>query len=614
MKSTFTAIVLCSTAFGLAATANADHKMPVPFIGPTPPFKFLPDDIVFENKGPLFTDGADIVVGWTFTDDEDDDHPWVSSSPTVTISESANSDGHHFYVYHGSVLNLRDSINDSQILAFDTSTIRLTEGTLTSIVSINNQSSLTASASTLQSVHTSGQSTAELINCNGDFSSVNARGQSTVRVTNGTLSSAFATDDATVSTDSVTIRSGVATNGHGKITMKNGSSSGATALGGAITLDNVSGIEELIAEDGLNPMEFGSIAMMGGSVNGGNVIARNNGTIAMSEVGGSIGNVFVRDTASFNYTGHTGQISGNLSAFGNSKTNISKAGISGQLQTADSATLLMDSAFVRNRVQVLGSSTFTMSGDSVIEGQLFAGTGVTVNLTGGAVLGRVQIIGNIGGSSSVLNLTGADVGEGIEVIGNAQANMIGGTVGGALSASGSGRVFLSGGVVGGNLRALGASIIFMSGGHVAGTPQIADTAVLNWSGGTFGLGGGLPSFASVNEVVPAAFGGSGAGDSMAGLVALDNGTINIIGFSLVASLVDPNFEGMFSKYVLSGKLADGTQITGGMIFVQNETGASLHLIEATVPEPTTLAMLIVSAATTSLLRRRHSVKRVSRTR
>jgi hypothetical protein len=91
-----------------------------------------------------------------------------------------------------------------------------------------------------------------------------------------------------------------------------------------------------------------------------------------------------------------------------------------------------------------------------------------------------------------------------------------------------------------------------------------------------------------------------------------NSTLNIIGNDLEATLVDANYEGMFSLYQLFGAFADGTAIGEEYFAIQNGSGASYHLLP--VPEPSGVVLLFC-AVTGRLLspRRRHiSVSRFVR--
>ena len=120
----------------------------------------------------------------------------------------------------------------------------------------------------------------------------------------------------------------------------------------------------------------------------------------------------------------------------------------------------------------------------------------------------------------------------------------------------------------------------MSGGHVVGFPVFQENATFLYSGGTFDLLGSRGSGADTRlQTLDNGSGGSGGGDLLQGFSALDNSQIHFIGFGLTSTLIDPSFEGNFSVYELSGRLADGTRITGGLVYVQNGTGASFQLIE-----------------------------------
>jgi hypothetical protein len=119
----------------------------------------------------------------------------------------------------------------------------------------------------------------------------------------------------------------------------------------------------------------------------------------------------------------------------------------------------------------------------------------------------------------------------------------------------------------------------MTGGIVFGRGIFRKNTTFNFKGGQI-LGGiiQVPSPSPEDGFVPA----PGPEPSPLAVTAFDDATINIIGFDLASTLVDPNVEGMFSQYQLSGRMPDGTLINGGTLLVQNETQASFHLL---TPEP-----------------------------
>ena len=88
----------------------------------------------------------------------------------------------------------------------------------------------------------------------------------------------------------------------------------------------------------------------------------------------------------------------------------------------------------------------------------------------------------------------------------------------------------------------------------------------------------------------------------------NGGELDIIGTDLAATLVDPNFEGMFSLYELAGRLADGTNIGGATFLVRNGTGTSFQLLAA-VPEPSSLALTGLTTAALAIRRRLQRCRR-----
>jgi hypothetical protein len=166
------------------------------------------------------------------------------------------------------------------------------------------------------------------------------------------------------------------------------------------------------------------------------------------------------------------------------------------------------------------------------------------------------------------------------------------------------RLSISGGLIRGDLRGSDSSTIEMSGGTVLGRAIFDDNSVFNYSGGFILDGVQLPQAAGVQA-------DSALADSLApgfdenlllGIVAHDNATINIIGTGLHATLIDPSFEGMFSVYQLAGRLADGTEVNGGLLYLQNGSGARLELLP--VPEPGMLAILALTTPIGLFRRRR----------
>jgi hypothetical protein len=76
-----------------------------------------------------------------------------------------------------------------------------------------------------------------------------------------------------------------------------------------------------------------------------------------------------------------------------------------------------------------------------------------------------------------------------------------------------------------------------------------------------------------------------------GLAAYDDSAIDIYGTGLATTLLDGNFQAMFTEYQLTGTLSDGTQFST-LIFIQNGTGASFALLPP-VPEPSSLVLTII---------------------
>ena len=82
-------------------------------------------------------------------------------------------------------------------------------------------------------------------------------------------------------------------------------------------------------------------------------------------------------------------------------------------------------------------------------------------------------------------------------------------------------------------------------------------------------------------------------DPLQAIFAYDNAAITVFGTDFVSTLVDPNYDGgMFSRYLFSGRLADGTEIVGNSLLIQNGTGATFQFLASQpVPLPSTFALL-----------------------
>ncbi len=172
-----------------------------------------------------------------------------------------------------------------------------------------------------------------------------------------------------------------------------------------------------------------------------------------------------------------------------------------------------------------------------------------INMSGGRV-GSGSFLGEIlSGDNSVINITGGTVFN-LDVQGNSTVNFSGGTVEDDIVTHDNSTANMSGGLVRQDLLINADSTFNLSGGHV-----------------------------------------------LDDIFVQDNSILNIFGNNLKSTLLDPNFEGFYSEYVLSGDLLDRRDITGRIIFVQNLSGASFTLTDepGAVPEPGILALLAGTA-------------------
>ncbi len=142
----------------------------------------------------------------------------------------------------------------------------------------------------------------------------------------------------------------------------------------------------------------------------------------------------------------------------------------------------------------------------------------------------------------------------------------------------------------------------MSSGRVEGSPIFGEQATFLCSGGSFGFSenAGIEPAARFSALNGDANGEADFGSllsSSSGFTAMDDATIQFIGFGLESTLLDPNFieDGVsFSVYELSGRLADNSSIDGGAVYIQNASSAGFELIEA--PEPSAAALFMLSTA------------------
>jgi hypothetical protein len=266
--------------------------------------------------------------------------------------------------------------------------------------------------------------------------------------------------------------------------------------------------------------------------------------------------------------------------------------IEGDSSSGQTAKVILNGAQVTNNASVGENATFQMtSGD--ISRLLLDENGVA-DIQGGNVFNDVNSLGH-----SFTSLGGV---------------VVGAAGGGAVGAEGNAVVFLNGTTVLGDLYGYGNSVITMSSGHVTGTAYGFGNSKVILLGGQvdFGVsppgpasGSGLRSFSALCE-------GDGCDPLNPfphGFVGYENSEFDFVGFSLQSVLVDPNYrpfdDGIsYSVHQLSGRMANGMLIDGGLVYIQNETGARFQLLEAPVPEPSSIVLMISVAILGGLLRPR----------
>lgn len=643
MKPVGLCVVVLAACQLLTTNANADHAVPRPFLGPDG----LPLDVPFAGafqrdetiQSSVYGFGAPqhLLVGWRW-DISDDDHPWESDDYLVQFVENGHiGPNATFWVYQASEINLVNVRNDGRIFLFDTSTANVIEG-------IPGNSRLYAHGSS-----------SIIIQEGGLAAFVEAHDFSRVAIDQGTISAAlYAFDRSTIVMDGGTGNNVFAAGGFIDIT--NGTLMGTMSaqIGGEAVLTHTS-VRSLHTNDDLVDGRFGgSIHMTNGVVaEGVSAISsglRGAGQIALSTVvvggdvdirGGTVGNgtthvfadnstilgnVLANGSSVFAMT--SGEVVGGLTALGDSAAFINDGAVLRRDATlADRAQLTIQGGRVAGEVRALGSNSIAVF-DGAIDGNLvlFREAGLfirggniakvnafgesRIEMTGGTILGSFGAL-----ESTVAIITGGTIQESVIATGHSTITLAGASVQDSVVASSVGTVNLLAGVVHGNLVGFTRGTIFMGGGHVDGFPIFRDESSFFWSGGTIGFHGNPPPDGSVQSLI-AGMGSGGVCDPsdedceppLIGITALAQSRVFITGYDLQSTLIDPNYEGFYSLYQITGRLADGTPINGGQLLVQNSSGASFELLEAPVPEPVSM-MLIVQAAvlggmTRSLRRRR----------
>jgi hypothetical protein len=346
--------------------------------------------------------------------------------------------------------------------------------------------------------------------------------------------------------------------------------------------------------------------------------------------------VFVFNSSNLTISG--GRVRESVVALDTSTVNLTEGEVGGSLATGQEGTpprrggTILMTGGTASYAGIDRRGTFSMHGGT-LHGPVAVSRGSTFYLDGRAVVG-----GYVGvGLDSQAYISGGTVTSGgVTAISNGRVSMNGGKVLGTVSADGAGTVSMTGGqarfvhaagagtvTMGGGitevLSAKGEGLINLAGGgleksfytdqnskgniysgSIGGDVTAYGDTTINIYGGT--IGGTINAFGTINiygSIVSgkSSFARIAASEVLPDLFAIDDGAVQLIGSGLKQTLVDSNvaydqdgITGIFSKYELTGALADGTDITGTTLFVQNGSGATFALITA-VPEPETYALM-----------------------
>lgn len=179
---------------------------------------------------------------------------------------------------------------------------------------------------------------------------------------------------------------------------------------------------------------------------------------------------------------------------------------------------------------------------------------------------------------------------------SSSVNMSNGSGVNTVQANDTSTVNINGGSVQVFLHAFNFSMVTISGGSVGGSLSAFNSSTVTMSGGSF-LGGFGDYLEARNNSTVTMSGGNIPGN----LYAVESGVLNFFGWDLVASLFNPNENG-FSRYLLSGKLRDGTVLTNKDLYVQN--GSNAHFTLNNVPAPGSLMVALIGVVPGVLLLRR----------
>jgi hypothetical protein len=557
---------------------------------------------------------------------------------TTTTMDGGGSIGRNLVASGSAQFSLKSGSVVGNVTAADASSVALTGGSVagnvfadggTSLVTLDGTAVAGGADATAGTINMMSQSVGGLLRASGSgrvvmsggtVNVLGAIGGGTVRMTGGVVETdAGASENATMDLAG------------GKV------SGDAFALGSAVL--NLTGAT--VAGD-VFASEQSTVVMSDGIARK-NVNA--SGTASFTFTGGSIaGDVNTADDAQADISA---TVSGNLNVGGKSRVNITPAGtvqqnanVTGPAVLAVDGSVLADVRVdnetfdrfdVRIRGQVaanvlergLGTLTIEKGGsvggsvelhgfsEVAVDGGIVHGDvaglehgGVSI-INGGQVDGNVDVFyllqfraGTVGGSVRVYHSDARGVAligdkdfptslphivQNVETYVDGQAKLEVGTIGGDLTTRDDSVISMSGGTVVGNANAYDNSTIRLTGGTIDGFAAAHGHATIDYSGGTI-LGGVLPTPkpALSEELTPWLTSADPA--PVPGLVAFDDGLINIYGTDLQATLIDSSYLGMFSLYELTGILTDGSTFGGQYFSVQNDTGATYQLLPP-VPEP-----------------------------
>ncbi|QDT73199.1 hypothetical protein [Lacipirellula limnantheis] len=600
----------------------------------------------FEASSPAFT-SADRQFGYDLRT-----QVYAYNGSVLTLSnvnkhtlEDLNSNlkvGPNFLVLHDeSQLTMTNSVignlqlyDESNASLTNTQFIDLADG-----VEMNSSGQLTLT----------GVSTLPQVGSDGFLPSVIAT-KGTTLLDSSTVDEVVGRGDATITIRNSTVRSNVRTESDEEATAtvkieQNSVVGKITASRGAISMEGgrVKGLVQANITGSLsikNATVDGSVTCLGNTT-GNSSIFLDEATIEGNLVALSIDSTVVTTTSRVTAAG--GVLKGTAFASGHGAVGIlgvesvgTGAGMAAEVK--DNASLsIREVSTIKGGVAASGNSELILDGIDTINGSLAVSSGgalqvtnldrvagdltvsgkaklalANIAVTGGAVVTENGSLDLIGGNSlyafvqdGTLNLTNTQVEQSIAAHGKSHLKFAGSSrTGGTLFNLGTeqGLVSVSGGEVAGNLAGFGSSITAMSGGHVVGFPVFQGAATFLYSGGTFGLFGVPPAAADVsvgleNDAEAAPQGNLEELAPLPGFAAMGDAEIQFIGHDLQSTLVDPNFiygESSYSVHQLTGRLADGTPVDGGLVYTENLFNARFSLIEAPVPEPTSLTLALVA--------------------